>query len=376
MKIHLKSLFLLCFFLIQLLHAKDMSYAFHLSSSQPYVNEAIFLDVNISQENHSQVMMFNFTLKKSEAYTFHQLSLKENEEYHDLQQQYRYLIYPKRAGKISLEFEMTKSLTNDAKVAYAISGDRDNVKGLEKEDIVVNVKPLALKIKSLPSNVDLVGDFTLTHDLDKQETDAFDPVNLKVELKGRGGVDAFALFQKSKKYTLFTKAPKIKAFYTNEGSSTSIEWEYAISSADNFVLPKVTLKAFNPKTQKLYALVLPSYAIQVNEVKKASLLDKEDAPLPSKGVDWDFWKWIFSYVFVFLAGFLMPRDLFKSKVLKEKSEENILAEKISTAKTHRELLQVLLLENDGRFAKAISLLEGVVYNGGKESLSKIKAQFA
>ena len=355
------------------LHANDMSYTSQVNNKTPYLNEAILLEVNLTQENHSKVMMFKFNLKASKAYEFHQVGFKDYEKYHDLRHEYKYLIYPKKAGAVSLEFELLKFITNDDKVAYAISGDRDNVKGLEKEDIVVQVEPLKLEVKALPENIDLVGDFKLIHRLDKKETDAFDPVNLKVELKGKGSVDSFELLKKSEEYRVFTQAPKVKAFPSRSGTTTTIEWDYAISAAKDFVLPKVLLKAFNPETQKVYELVLPSYAIKVNEVSKSSLLDKENSPLPSKGIDWDFWKWVFSYVFVFLAGVLMPRDLFRRKKLIEKSDEDVLVEKISAAKTHKGLLQILLLENDDRFSKAIVALEDVVYNGGKESLSKIKA---
>jgi hypothetical protein len=352
-----------------------MSYKFNLSTRTPYVNEATFLELNLTQEDHSKVMMFKFSLKKSEAYTFYQVGFKEHEKYHDLRHEYKYLIYPKKSGSISLEFELIKSLTDDDKVAYAISGDRDNVKGLVKEDIVVNVKPLILAVQELPRGTDLVGDFYLKEKLDKKVTNAFDPVNLQITLKGKGSVDTFEILKKSEHYRRFKQAPKLKVFHTKEGTSTSIEWDYAISSSNNFVLPKVTLKAFNPKSKEVYELVVPSHEIKVNEVSKSSLLDKEDSPLPSKGIDWAFWKWFFSYVFVFLAGVLMPREWFKSKVVMEKRAEDILTEKISATKSHKELLQILLLENNVQFSKAISLLEGVVYNGGKESLSKIKSQF-
>jgi len=371
---YFKAFFLLCSLLLNTLHADDMSYTFKLSTSTPYMNEATLLEVNLTQENHSNVMMFKFNLEKSNDYDFHQVAFTEHEKYHDLRHEYRYLIYPKKTGAVSLEFELIKSLTDDDKVAYAISGDRDNVKGLVKEDIVVEVEPLNLQVKPLPKGVTLVGNFQLTYTLDKKETDAFDPVNLKVNLKGKGRVEHFELLPNSKSYTLFTQKTKYDVSNSRVETSTIIEWDYAISAEKDFVLPKLVLKAFNSKTQKVYELVLPQQNIKVNEVKSSSLLDKEDFPASFSGFDWEFWRWVFSYVFVFLAGFLMPRDLFRrGKVLSEKSEEDVLVEKISTAKTHRELLQILLLENDMKYSKAISLLEGVVYNGGKESLSKIKA---
>ncbi len=68
-----------------------------------------------------------------------------------------------------------------------------------------------------------------------------------------------------------------------------------------------------------------------------------------------------------------PRDLFRAKEKKLKTNENILSEKISEAKTHKALLQVLLLENNVKFTHAIKALESVVYNGDNISLNKIKS---
>ena len=370
-----KLLFLLLL-TFQMLHAQeDVAYSFHLSTTTPYKGEAVLLDVNISQLDHSKVMLFKFTLKNSKDYTFHQIGLEEREKYHDLRHEYSYLIFPKKSGEVKLVFEMVKSLTDDDKVTYSISGDRDSVKRLEKEDIEVHLKPMLLKVKALPKGVDLVGDFKLTHTLDKQETDAFDPVNFKVELKGRGYVEPFEILKERKHYRLFHQAPNIKRFYIKEGATTTIKWEYALSAKESFTLPAIELKAFNPKNKMLYSLKIPEYKIKVKSVKKENLLDSEDVPTISKPIDWAWWRWLFSYIFVFIAGFLMPRDLFKRKKVMTKSNEAILEEKIKRAKSHKELLEILLLENDGRFTKAVSVLEGVVYGKENLSLGKIKENY-
>ena len=370
-----KILFLF-FLMLRMLYAQeDVAYSFHLSSSTPYEREAVFLDVNISQLDHSKVMLFKFTLKNSNEYSFHQIGLEEREKYHDLRHEYRYLIYPKKSGELKLEFEMVKSLTDDDKVTYSISGDRDSVKRLEKEDIVVNLKPMMLDVKTLPKGVDLVGNFKLTHTLDRQETDAFDPINLKVELKGRGDVPPFELLKESKNYKLFHQAPNVKRFYSKEGATADIKWEYAISAKERFTLPAIELKAFNPKSEKLYRLKIPEYKIKVNGVEKERLLDSEDVPATSKPIDWAWWRWVFSYVFVFMAGFLMPRDLLKRKKMVVKSEDEMLQEKIKRAKSHKALLEILLLENDTQFSKAVSILEGVVYGKENVSLGKIKENY-
>ena len=369
---YFKSIFLSLIFIVNILYANDVEYSFSISNDKPYEKEAIFLEVNLTQVDHSNVMLFKFSLKASMDYEFHQVGFKEHEKYHDLRHEHLYLIYPKKSGKISLEFKMIKSLTDDDKVAYSISGDRDNVKSLQKEDVDVALKALDLEVKPLPLGVDLVGDFSLVHTLDRQETESYDPVNLRVELKGRGFLSSFKLLEENDAYRLFTQSPKAKNFHTQGGTNSSLIWDYAISAKESFSLPKVSIKAFNPDTEKVYDLGFSSYAVKVNKVDVASLLDSEDYPARSKGIDWDFLSWFFSYLIVFIAGLLMPRDLFKHKKVLERSSEDILRHKIKEAKTHKGLLQVLLVENSDDFKYAIKDLESVVYNAQNISLAEIK----
>jgi hypothetical protein len=350
--------------------ANDISYSFHISNKAPYQNEAIFLDFNISQEDHSRVMRFKFTLKESDAYSFHQIEFKENDEYHHLKHHYMYLIYPKKVGKVALEFSMIKSLTDDDKVAYAISGDRDNVKGLVKKDSVEKLEPLLLEVKALPKGTALVGDYKLTYELDKTSTEAYDPVHLSVHLKGKGNIPTLKLLPKSKSYNLFTQAPKIKSFHNTKGTQNSIEWDYAISGKENFVLPKVLLKAFNPSSKKSYELLIPSQAITVIQVAKESLVDKEDTPSISSSTDWSWLGWLFSYLAVFVAGFLMPKDILERRW--GKKSLLVIKDEVAEAKTDKELLKVLLARHDINDKEAIGLLEERIYRGKKVALSSIK----
>lgn len=355
--------------------ASDISYSIHVDTLSPYRDEAVVLDVNITQLDHTKVMLFNFTPKESADYTFYQIDFKEDQRYHDLKHYYQYLIYPKRSGQVAVEFELIKSLTDDDKVAYAISGDRDNVKGLVKKDIPVEVEPMVLDVKPTPNGAELVGDFVLEYKLDKVKTDAYEPVNLKVSLEGWGSVPSLNLLEESSQYHLFTHKPEVQTIHTDKGTKNRIEWRYAISAKEGFVLPKVVLKGFNPQRQKSYELVIPEYKVMVNPVDIESLIDSENNPPPSRGIDWS-WLWgLLSYVVVFVAGYLVPREFWQRKRSVVSSDEDRLAQKVAATTTHKELLTLLLSENRGEDRKAIEALESVLYNGKKISLEKIKKMF-
>jgi hypothetical protein len=346
--------------IFSILVAEDIDYSFNLSSKTPYKNEAILLDVNLTQLNHSSVMFFKFTPKKSSNYDFKQIDFIEKEKYHALKHEYRYIIYPLKDGNISIEFDMIKSITTDDSVAYAISGDRDNIKGLVKKDVEVELKPLILDVKPLPKNTNLVGNFKINYKLDKNITKSYEPIYLHIEIEGSGYLKGFDILSKSKEYNIFAQKPKV--------SKNSIEWDYALSSKDNFTLPKIDLKVFNPKNKKSYNLIIPSQNIEVQKIDSNSLLDKEDnPPLANQDIDWSWIGWLFSYIAVFVAGFLTPREIFRKR-LKERSIED----KIASAKSHRELLKILLSLNNIKYKRAIESLESVIYSGKKIALKEIK----
>jgi len=356
----------------QLLCAEDIRYSFSASKQHLYLNEPLVLEVNISQIDNSKVMLFKFSPKPSASYDFYQIDFHEQEKYHDLEHQYTYLIYPKKTGKVLLDFEMIKSITDDDKVAYSISGDRDNVKGLEKEDIVVALDPLVLEVKALAQEVDLIGDFAWEYHLDKKVTEVFDPIHLKVKLKGEGQVEAFELLEASPEYKLFSQKPLFKRVHSKEGTQTFLEWNYALSSDKSFTLAKKVLKAFDPEKEKFYELILPSFNIHVEAIEEEKLLDKEDNPKQVQAIDWSYFLNFLSYLLVFLAGWLMPKDIFSLNRYKSKPHNTSLEAKIAASKTHKELLERLVLENKREYTEVISVLEAVVYHNAKKSLSEIK----
>jgi len=140
----LLSFFLLGFFM---LHAEDFSYTFKVDKQNPYVKEAVILTLDLDQTSHDKVLLFNFKIKKSDAYHFQRLDIKETDTGHHAQVHYEYLIYPLKSGKVNITFELLKKVTTEDSVAYSFSGDRDNVKGLVTVDTMVPLPPLHLKSK-------------------------------------------------------------------------------------------------------------------------------------------------------------------------------------------------------------------------------------
>jgi len=363
MRIHRGKFIILI--LSSILWSKDIDYSFHINNKTPYLKEATILEVNLTQLDHSKVMFFNFSPKKSDKYKFIQIDFQEDEKYHDLHQYYKYIIYPLIDKNISIEFNMIKSITTDENVAYAISGDRDNIKSLEKEDIKVDIPPLFLDVKEIPNSADLVGDFRLKYNIDKNQTKAYKPIYIHIEIIGNGYLEPLDLIPKSKKYHIFKQKPKIE--------KDKIILEYALSAKESFEIPEIIIKVFNPKKRESYNLTIPSKKIEVKKVNINTLIDKQDTPPPLKDSDFDYtWiGWLFSYIIVFISGFLLPRDTFK-KIFQNK--KNSFKRKVLFTKDKKKLLKLLLMENPNRYKKIIKLLEDDIYRNKKINLKSIKKE--
>ena len=178
--------------IINFLNAKDMDISFRINKKSAYQGEAILLDVNLSQLDHSKVMLFNFSIKKSQKYRFKQIDFREDNRHHNLQQYYKFLIYPISSGNVNIKFNMIKSITDDAKVAYSISGDRDNVKGLVKQDIILDIEPFSLDVQKIADDIDFIGDYQLEYNIDKKSVESYEPINLNIKIQGSGlPIDSF-----------------------------------------------------------------------------------------------------------------------------------------------------------------------------------------
>jgi len=163
----------------------------------------------------------------------------------------------------------------------------------------------------------------------------------------------------------------IKTVYQKEKSITTIEWSYAISSKNSFSLDKINLKVFNPQTKKTYSLNIPKIDINVKPINMDNLVDKIDIPLQAQSFQWDKFFIIISYLLVFIAGFLTPKDIFNKLRYKAKIKNSFEIE-VDRCKTSKELFLLLIAQNDKKFDKIIIELESNIYQNININLKDLK----
>ncbi|MEA1880774.1 MAG: BatD family protein [Campylobacterota bacterium] len=364
------------------LHAEDFSYTFQVDKRTPYIKEAVILTFELQQTNPYKVLLFDFDLLPSKSYTFQRLDMQEVDEHqkkglHAVRIKYTYLLYPLHEGETTIDFKLVKKVTTDASVAYSFSGDRDNVKGLVTKDTSIALDPLSLQVKPLPLNTKLVGDFTLEYSLKKHQANAYEALPFQIQLKGKGHPPVLEnLLSKDNNFTLFTEKPIVKTVSSIKGSQSTVKYAMAFSHNKNFTLPKLTLKAFNPKTEKSYSLTVPRQTFDIEQVDKDSLLDKVDNPPKLTSTLSAYRAWLstlLSYMLVFVAGYFTAL-LFRWQKKSVQKKRHPLVEKITACKEPKALLQLLMATDNHRFSIPIEKLEDSLYADGKISLNKVKKE--
>ena len=353
--------------------AEDFIHSITIDNFHPYEKEALLLNVEINQTNPKTVLFFKFDINSSDAYNIEQIESSYDNTLHHSKIHNRYLIYPLKTGKVPIHFTLIKRVTDEEKVDYFASGDRDDFKKLETKDIAIPLAPLVLQVKALPPHTQLVGDYKLHTTLKKTHVKSQEPIDMQVSIEGDGYPPVLKeLFSLPKEVTLFKQKPQIEKFPTRANMHYKVHYLMAFSSTHTFTLPDINITTFNPKTEHLYTLTSPSHKIEVSPTNHDALVDNIDTP-PLLKADWSWVQEGFTYLLIFLAGYLTAH-VWRGQKKSQTKQKNPLKEKIEATKDAKTLLRLLMAQDDPRFSKPITALENALYQNGKIQLNKVKKE--
>ena len=364
-------LFLLC--ILMGLHGENFVYDFHISKQHPYKKEALLLSIDLNQTNEDVVLFFHFAIEPSDAFLVEQIDSTQDNTLHHARIHYRYILYPLKTGDHNVTFNLVERLTDEAKVAYSFSGDRDDFKKLETKDRKVDVPSIPLHVKAVPKGTQLVGNFKLSYAVKRHQAESYEPIAVKVVLEGEGYPPVLKhLFPKAHGFTLFAQSPLVEKIPMRDHLKYKVTYVMAVSHDKSFDLPPLHLHAFDPATKKVYGLTLPTQHFEIAPVAANALVDKTDMPKPLH-VDFSWLGTLLGYLAIFFAGYMTAVSLkWKRKGSVEKSDP--LKAKVEACKEEKALLQLLMATDSKRFEKAINRLEKALYSKGKSSFKQIKQE--
>ncbi len=366
-------LFVCLFCLLGILHAEDLQFKATLDHTDPYLKAPVILSVDINQTNPDIVLLFQFDVVKSDAYLIKQIDALHDDTMYHTHHHYLYRIYPLKTGPVTIDFNLVKRITDERKVAYSASGDRDDFKKLETKDITLHPKPLTMHVKPLPENTMLVGDFTIHRTLGRTKAQAYEPIPLKIILRGRGYPPIVErILPKIEGVTVFSEKPDVKQTVSRGGIRYTVTYTLSLSAKKSFILPALSLQAFNPYKAKSYTLTLPAEHFTITSPDTKSLVDRTDNPKPFR-TDLSWLGSLLGYLAAFFAGYLTALA-WKWKRKVTKGTEEPLKEKVEACKDDKALFQVLMAADDRRFKGAVAALERTLYKKEKSDFKTIKKE--
>ena len=373
-KIHGKFL-ILTLILSTLLRAQNpyCEYSIESSKKDVLINEAFYVTFHALQTEHSEVTFFDLKPIKSEKYDILLLNEKRYEhDYHNAEKTFTFLVFAKQSGVINVRFNFSIRRASDNAVAQAYVGSRDNVKSIPTQKIEIDAPSIQVVAKKSPQEINALGDFSLSVNIDKNSSNSYDTVNVKYILNGVGYLnEEFEPLEKIEGVTIYKGSSKTKPTPTKNGYIYHKEWNYALVSAKSYEIPELSFHLYKPQIQKHETINITKKAIEIIPTDVETLIDDKEYP---ESTNYNEYLSIFYSVLTFLAGFATAFFLkfmkCSSKPMKEKHDFNALKKSKTPQSALKSLLPII---SSKELKEDIDKLEAMVYkNRDSSSFQKVK----
>jgi len=228
-----------------------------------YVGEPFIITVDFFEPRNSSVSKVEYTPPKfkgffSQSLGDEKLKRSATGTIHELQ----YLVSAKKEGNLTI-------VPPKARVGIrSFSGANRDPWGFFANDIQwhsVRAKGLAIEVKPVPPDVDLVGLFQVETHVDHSTVKPNTPVTYTIKISGEGNLDDLA----DPKFdipgvTIYGDDPKIQSKVIGDKVVSAYERKYVFISDKDFTIPSLTFKSFDYLSKKSKRLTTKSYRIKVS----------------------------------------------------------------------------------------------------------------
>jgi len=185
-----------------------------------------------------------------------------------------YLLTPKSEGNFTVG-------PATAKVGVADTSRRDmfgRFFGTVWTPIASNT--LSIEVKPTPQNTDLIGNFILKSNIDKQSVKANKPVNLTIKIEGEGNLEDFEFpAYEIDGVTIYSDDAKVKTEVIDKQLKSTYTKTFVFICDHDFSIPKRTISVYDTKKEEVTTLEVSSYEVVVEGSKVAVA-----KTVPDKGV--------------------------------------------------------------------------------------------
>jgi hypothetical protein len=368
-------LLILTIALILPLHAADQNatFTFKMQSNkhEVYLGEPVKLTFTFQYPIDLKIAEANFAPP-----TFHDLWVKTGKNvpnrikngYHIYKLDY--LITPQRAGTIEIEPARMDIGILKTKEKNTLRFDRVKWKSIFSNAVKLKVKPL-------PDDTQLFGDYSLETQIDKNSTKANEPVHLTVTVKGSGNVEEIPDFEiKTEHAVVYSDKPLIKTHFEKGVSKGTFTQKFAFVSDRNFTIPALSLTYFDNQSKKVKTVKTEPIPVTIKDTPAANMTPHLEKGAQASSQNYrplSKTLWLISIIAAFIAGILLTL-LFKRSNKTVSKESRSVEEQIKKAKNDKTLLQILLPYAAGnpKIAQIVKQLEENLYEKGRHRVDRKK----
>ncbi|MEJ2468828.1 MAG: hypothetical protein P8Y51_07145 [Campylobacterales bacterium] len=279
---------------------------------------------------------------------------------------YRFIVFPKQAGKLTLALSASMEHTTKASIENTVIG-RDNVEKIAYTTKKVDLPPVSVTVS--PHENVYAGHLQLSVDVDKKTAEAYAPVQVRVQLHGYGNIDTMPAFN--------FDIPGVRQFSDGEqkrlkigdrGFEGSITQQFAIVSDRNFTLP--SLKRAYYDTEQNRTVTLESEPVTVTVRPAAVRPSAVPADAAQSGTKPDTWSWSWLHLLLALgAGIVIGRFLLPVGAEKEHAA---LPKKLMQCRDPEKFAAYLAMHDAEKYGEIINEIERDLKAGKPVKLGRYK----
>ena len=249
-----------------------------INKTSPYVGEEVKLTATITIDSLYNLEGLDLNLDRLEGFW----SNSEDKNWHgnrvgeSIVFTRDFYLYPKHPGEAEIP---------NYPVVGIMSDGRNRLFFNESKRFIAYSNELKLDVKPLPVGVGLVGSYLLSIKTDKFKTDAKQPVNLTIELYGKGNLDNFEGFGVDiPGVTAYADKPVVTKERKNGMLNSRAVYKFALVSDRDYTIPSFAVTYLEPQSGEVKTLRSDEVAIEVEggvprtaTIQKAE--DKEQKPI-------------------------------------------------------------------------------------------------
>lgn len=229
---------------------------------------------------------------------------------------------------------------------------------------------ITLKVKPLPDDLRIFGNFTIQASVDKTQVKAGEAVNVKLIIKGSGN------FKDIEKFNLAIDNTTI---FSDDADFNYQNWQqkFAIIGDQDFVIPSLKLDYFDKTTQQRKTIQTQSIPIQVKQGNPINPIIKTPTTKPLKKINTPppvndtlkYYYLLLGTIIGLLIGLLIGIVIPTLKRKKQHKHQDLIKQ-IKSAKGNKLLFDLLLPLNLSELKPILEQLEANLYKGATHKINK------